>query len=150
LNNTWANYFSQKYSTLGFPTIKTQVAGSVMYRMEQTQDQINNTGVNTSVFSNIDSFRSVLNTVNAGLSTIQNLTDPTYGMLAGLNCRLFGQDFITFQNIMCGSLYNNVYMIRLAFGIAVWGILFTLCCTVCSGVRHFKQIGKAKGNQVSN
>ena len=71
-------------------------------------------------------------------------------MLAGLNCQLFGEDFVAFQNVICGSFYNNVYTIRIVFGIAAWGILFAMCCTVCSGVRHFKQIGKVKGNQVSD
>jgi hypothetical protein len=45
---------------------------------------------------------------------------------------------------MCGSFYNNMYIIRLTFGIVAWGILFVLCCTVCSGVRHFKQVDKLK------
>jgi hypothetical protein len=150
LGNTWTNYFTKKYTTLGFPTVKTQVAGSVMYRIQQAQTQINDTTVAASVFSSIDSFRGTLNTVSAGLTNVQNLTDPTYGMLAGLNCKLFGDDFTTFQNVICGSFYNNLYTIRLTFGIAAWGLLFAMCCITCSGVRHFKQIGKVKGNQVSD
>lgn len=121
-----------------------------MYRIQQTQPKINDTTVAGSVFASVDSFRGVLNTVSTGLSSVQNLTDPTYGMLAGLNCQLFGQDFTTFQNVICGSFYNNLFTIRLTFGIAAWGLLFAMCCTVCSGVRHFKQIGKARGNQVSD
>jgi small basic protein len=126
---------------LGYPTVKTQVSGTVMYRMQQAQAMINTTTAG-SVFASIDSFRGVLNTVNSGLSSISTLTDPTYGMLAGLNCQLFGQDFVTFQNVICGSFYNNMYTIRLTFGIASWGILFSLCCIVCSGVRHFKNMNR--------
>lgn len=90
LSNSWVNYFSKKYTTLGFPTVKVQTAGSVMYRIQQTVPQINDTTINGSVFSSINTFRGVLNTVNTGLSGIKNLTDPTYGMLVGLNCKLFG------------------------------------------------------------
>lgn len=89
LGNTWTNYFSKKYSALGYPTVKTQVSGSVMYRIQQAQGQINTTNAG-SVFTNIDSFRGSLNSINNNLNSISNLTDPTYGMLAGLNCNLFG------------------------------------------------------------
>jgi hypothetical protein len=150
LSNTWTNYFNKKYTALGFPTAKTQVSGSVMYRIQQSLTQINNTGNAASAFSAINSFKGVLNTANTSLASIQSLTDPTYGLLAGLNCKLFGEDFQTFQNVICGSFYNSIYTIRLTFGIAAWGLLFAMCCTVCSGVRHFKQIGKVKGNQVSD
>lgn len=150
LSNAWTNYFNKKYTALGYPTAMTQVSGTVMYRIQQSLTQINNTGNTASVFSAINSFKGVLNSVNTSLNSIQSLTDPTYGLLAGLNCKLFGEDFATFQNVICGSFYNNIYTIRLTFGIAAWGLLFAMCCTVCSGVRHFKQIGKVKGNQVSD
>jgi hypothetical protein len=150
LGNAWTNYFNKKYTVLGFPTVKTQASGTVMFRLQQSFPQINDTSNAASVFSSINSFKAVLNTANGNMTNIKNLTDPTYGMLAGLNCQLFGQDFVTFQNVICGSFYNNVYTIRLTFGIAAWGILFIMCCTVCSGVRHFKQIGKVKGNQISD
>lgn len=45
---------------------------------------------------------------------------------------------------MCGSLYNNMFMIRMTFGLAGWGILFGMCCIVCTGVRHYKQVDKMK------
>ena len=150
LANAWTNYFNNKYTILGYPTVKTQTAGSVMYRLQQALPLINDTSNAGSVFKAIDSFRGVLNTANSSLSSIQTLTDPTYGVLAGLNCQIFGQDFLAFQNAICGSFYNSLYTLRLTFGIAAWGLLFALCCTVCSGVRHFKQMGKARGNQVAD
>lgn len=76
------------------------------------------------------------------MNSISSLTDPTYGMLAGLNCKIFGQDFVTFQNVICGSFFTNIYLIRLTFGIASWGILFSMCCIVCTGVRHYKQTNR--------
>ena len=90
-----------------------------MYRIQQAQAQINTTTAG-SVFASIDQFRGVLNTVSTGMTSISSLTDPTYGMLAGLNCKIFGQDFVTFQNVICGSFFTNIYLIRLTFGIASW------------------------------
>ena len=144
LGNAWTNYFTIKYTNLGFPTAKTQVVGSVMYRVQQLAPTINDTTNNASVFKSIDNFRTLLDTVNTNLASVNSLTDPTYGMLAGLNCKLFGEDFVNMQNVICGSFYNNIYIIRLTFGIAAWGILFAMCCTVCTGVRHFKQVDKMK------
>lgn len=90
LGNVWDNYYTIKYTNLGFPTAKVQVAGTVMYRVQQLIPTINDTTVATSVFKSINDFRSVLDTVNTNLAAVNSLTDPTYGMLAGLNCKLFG------------------------------------------------------------
>ena len=69
---------------------------------------------------------------------IESITDPEYGMIAGLNCLLFGEDFQMIIDTMCVRLFNVFYMLRFTLGIAGFGILFTMCCSVCSGVRHFK------------
>jgi hypothetical protein len=61
-----------------------------MERIANVKSQINDTTIPASVFASIDSFRGQLNTVSSSLSGISTLTDPTYGMLAGLNCKLFG------------------------------------------------------------
>jgi len=39
---------------------------------------------------------------------------------------------------VCVSNFNTLYITRLLMGIAAFGILFAMCCIVCSGVRHFK------------
>jgi hypothetical protein len=142
LANAWTNYFSQKYSKIGYPaSLSIPSPGtSLRSRIVTATPKIINTADATSIFSAITSFGTQVNNAKTSLSTIQNLTDPNYGMLAGLNCKLFGEDFVTFQNVICGSFYNNVYLIRLTFGICAWGILFALCCSVCSGVRHYKQV----------
>lgn len=90
LGNAWTNYFHIKYVNLGFPKAKTQVVGTVMYRLQQLAPTINDTTQNNSVYASIDNFRAVLNTVNTNLASVNSLTDPTYGMMAGLNCKLFG------------------------------------------------------------
>lgn len=35
-------------------------------------------------------------------------------------------------------MYSNIYTMRLAMGITAWGVLFMMCCAVCTGVRHYK------------
>ncbi len=90
LGNAWTNYFSKKYATLGFPTAVTQVAGTVMHRVKQAQDIVNVSANSASVFASIDAFKASLNTISANMNSISTLTDPNYGMLAGLNCKLFG------------------------------------------------------------
>lgn len=85
LQNTWTNYFNKKFAVLGFPTVYIQTSGTVMYRLSQSTSSISG-----SAFTNIDNFKTHLNTAKTGLSGIGDLTDPTYGMLAGLNCKIFG------------------------------------------------------------
>jgi hypothetical protein len=35
-----------------------------------------------------------------------------------------------------------MYTMRLAIGIASYGVLFMMCCSVCVGVRHFKHMNR--------
>ena len=42
------------------------------------------------------------------------------------------------QEVMCGSMYYNMYIMRYALGISCYGVLFAMCCIVCTGVRHMK------------
>jgi len=74
------------------------------------------------------------------------LVDPKYGVIGGLNCKLFGEDFQTMIDTLCVNTFNSFYAHRLALGIGSWGLLFSLCCIVCSGVRHFKHGERMKTN----
>jgi len=49
-----------------------------------------------------------------------------------------GEDFTRIKNVMCGNFFSMIYLNRLAMGIGGWGLLFSLCCFVCTGVRHYK------------
>jgi hypothetical protein len=78
-------------------------------------------------------------------STISNLEtmlhsvfDTPYGMIAGLNCLLLGEDINLISSTACTKLFTTFYFLRLTLGIAAFGILFTMCCSVCSGVRSYK------------
>lgn len=71
-------------------------------------------------------------------STVDSITNAKYGLVAGLNCLLIGEDIETLVSSICISNFNTLYLTRLVAGISSFGILFALCCIVCSGVRHFK------------
>ncbi len=77
----------------------------------------------------------VINTLKSSLSVI---IDPKYGLIAGLNCQIIGEDLQLVVGSICVSNFNTLYITRLLMGIAAFGILFAMCCIVCSGVRHFK------------
>jgi hypothetical protein len=72
-------------------------------------------------------------------SSISSLVDPTYGMVAGINCLLIGDDLNITMNTVCVSLFNSLYFLFVTIGTASFALLFSMCCIVCSGVRHYKQ-----------
>jgi len=121
----------------------------------QKQKFIGNSYTNdvTSVYSRISSLSisfntfktditnvgTAMTTVNTSLSSVNSLLDPKYGMLGGLNCKVFGEDIQIFIDSLCINTFNSLYITRLAVGIASFGLFFSLFCIVCSGSRHFRQ-----------
>lgn len=59
--------------------------------------------------------------------------------MAGFNCLIFGEDLQLLVDTLCSYIFNTVYFLRVATGMAGITIMFTMCCTVCTGVRHYKQ-----------
>ncbi len=45
-------------------------------------------------------------------------------------------------------MFYNMYIMRYTIGISCYGVLFAMCCIVCTGVRHYKH-GERK-NQVGD
>lgn len=123
MGNIWDNYYFVK-----FPAIP-----NIYSRTNTAITQLNTVAGYLTAIGNL--FSGVVNSLNAAVGTV---TDPNYGMIAGLNCLLIGQDISTFVSTICVSNFNTVYLTRLIMGISSFGILFALCCIVCSGVRHFK------------
>lgn len=81
-----------------------------------------------------------INNVKTALQgAVDTVTDPNYGIIAGLNCAILGEDLFLVVNSMCVHGFKLSFFIRLAFGIAGFGVLFTVCCASCTGVRHYKQ-----------
>ena len=91
LGNIWQNFYSAKYNHIGAPNhagysnAATGLASSVYSRTKTAQASIDSFigFINTNI-SNL--FNNTL-TATASLSSI---LDPTYGVIAGLNCRLLG------------------------------------------------------------
>ncbi len=121
--NVWDNYYMNKVpKMLAISTRWTTATASM------TTVKTNLNGVNASL-------TSIISTLT---STFDTITDPTYGLIAGLNCKIIGEDLQTMVSSICVSNFNTLYITRLLLGIAAFGILFAMCCIVCSGVRHFK------------
>lgn len=59
-------------------------------------------------------------------------------MLAGLNCLLLGEDINLIVSTTCSSLFTTIYFLRLTLAMVAFGLLFSVCCITCSGVRAFK------------
>lgn len=82
------------------------------------------------------------NTISHLEAIVTSVVDPQYGLLAGLNCLLLGDDLNLVINSTCTSFFNTFYFLRFSLGVAAFGILFTLCCTTCSGVRAYKHMSR--------
>jgi hypothetical protein len=63
--------------------------------------------------------------------------DPQNGILAGLNCLVIGDDINLIFDTFCTRLFNTFFSLRLCLGIASFGILFTICCSACAGIRFY-------------
>lgn len=124
LANTWTNYYY----------IKSQAYAPVSSRASTASTNVNTftsdlTGTINTTFTNAQS------SLSAASSTV---SDPTYGLVAGLNCKLIGQDIQQASTAFCQSLFTISYFTRLVLGLTSFGILFSLCCGVCTGVRFMK------------
>jgi hypothetical protein len=74
------------------------------------------------------------------MKTASSVFDPDKGMLNGLNCAIMGDDVNLILDTFCTQLFNTIFSLRLCLGIAAFGILFAMCCSTCSGIRHFHQL----------
>ena len=137
----WTNYYTVKNTKLG--PADAAGTGSVLARSEQALTDTNGTGAST-VFTNVDNMNTYIDTVEANLVAIANITDPQYGLMVGLNCKVFGEDFVRFQDVLCGKFFSNMYNLLITIGMAAFSMLLMLCCIVCTGVRHFKHMERQK------
>jgi hypothetical protein len=85
LKNIWVNYFQVKATALGTPVNSVIPATGVLPRAKTAQTSINNL-----VSSVSTPLTDIMNNVTTNLNSISTLIDPNYGVLAGLNCSLFG------------------------------------------------------------
>lgn len=127
--NVWENYYK----------IKIDAYSPILGRWKAVSDGTNPASDITQVtnaFTTINGTMSGVVTVLQG--SVDAITNPKFGMIAGLNCQIIGEDLGLVVGSICVSNFNTIYITRLLMGIAAFGILFSMCCIVCSGVRHFK------------
>ena len=84
----------------------------------------------------VRSFDNALNNLLNGFSTI---TDPKFGLIAGFNCRVLGEDVLLLVNTFCDNVLVTTYFLQITFGVVGYLILFISCCSVCLGVRHLRK-----------
>lgn len=133
LGNLWTNFYNPKQINIG--------------------NSQHNTGIYSAVSSlNIASFQADLITLGGALAgvkptinSLNSLLDTEYGMLGGLNCSLFGEDFQNIVNNSCVLGFNTLFNIRLSLGICSFGLFFASLCSVCAGSRYARQEDKTKG-----
>jgi hypothetical protein len=89
--NLWTNYYDVKSNILGPADTSTSVTG-VLGRTLAVQAKItdNSSIPGTGVYYNLYQIQGVFSSITTSLNAISTLTDPTYGLLAGLNCTVFG------------------------------------------------------------
>lgn len=127
MTSLWNEYYNQK-KTRYTPVRTNMAAAKTNY----------NTGT-TGYHDRLADVQSAFVPISSQLTSIvRTVVDPQYGMVAGLNCLVLGEDLNMVSNTACVRLFNTFYFLRFALGLAAFGILFTLCCTTCSGVRAFK------------
>ena len=125
----YTNYYSIKVTQWDTNNINSRLA-ALKTRYETAT---------TGFYDRVGTVGTTFDSVMAGFTgSIPAITDPDYGMVAGLNCLIFGEDFRRVIDVTCIRLFNVIYLLRFTLGVAGFGILFTMCCSTCSGVRHYK------------
>ena len=132
MTSVYTNYYGVKESTY--------ITKNIVSRTSTANTNVNNyKSAITSVGTSLD---GVIATLTGAVSSI---IDPTYGLVAGFNCALLGTDILMVNDVACLNGFTLLFFFRFAFGIAGIAILVALCCSTCTGVRHFKQsVAKAK------
>lgn len=88
LTNIWTNYYNPKRVSLGGPNGAT-TPGTVLKRATDVQASILSTSAG-GVFAAMNTIDGLFTSINSSMATINPLVDPKTGLVAGLNCLLFG------------------------------------------------------------
>lgn len=95
----------------------------------------------TNYKTQITNVKTAFNNVISGFtSTVNSIVDPNYGLVAGFNCVIIGDNLNLVNSAICQHGFRLMFFFRVAFGMAGFGMLFAMCCISCTGVRHFKQM----------
>jgi hypothetical protein len=138
ISNMFKNWHTPRVdATAGITSVQTRYTSGV-------QTDINN------IITTLGTLTPKMTSTFTSLNTTMNpLVDPTYGLIAGINCLLIGEDIILMKNTVCVSLFNSLYFLFVTIGTSSFALLFSMCCIVCSGVRHYKQSQKKSGQALA-
>lgn len=64
---------------------------------------------------------------------------PTFGVGAGLSCKLIGEDMQMLSDTVCNRMLPQLYIMLVILGVVSFALMFTLCFLTCSTVRHYDQ-----------
>jgi hypothetical protein len=82
LGNLWQNYYLVKQQRIG---------NSINTVINSVYDRANSLTASINTFkSSLTTLSTAQSSVNSSLGSLNNLLDPQYGMLGGLNCKVFG------------------------------------------------------------
>jgi len=85
LNNIWKNYYLVKANALGPDVQGVPSTSGVLPRLITTKGDID------LLVSTIDpALPTIFKNILTDLNDIDNIIDPNYGLIAGLNCKLMG------------------------------------------------------------
>ncbi len=104
----------------------------------------------TNLQSKITDYQTTFNAIQANISTYSTILQSSFndqinlvsGSFNGLDCRVIGESIIDMRNSICVGLLNSVYYNIICLILIGYGTLLAACCTVCSGVRHFRHLQK--------
>lgn len=90
----------------------------------------------TTLFDELDTTRTKFDTVLSSLTTQANdLLNPTTGAIVGSHCLIMGEDAVKLVDTICTRTFNQLYVIAAPLSLIAFGMLFAMCCSVCTGVR---------------
>lgn len=97
--NVWDNYYF----------VKVKIVTDIKVRW---------TTADTNIGTIISSLSNLQTDMNNAITNLQGLVDSVtnadFGLIAGLNCRLIGEDIMLIVNSVCVSNFNTIYITRLA------------------------------------
>ena len=82
----------------------------------------------------IPTFTAAFETLSRDYSSI---LDPKYGIIAGFNCRVLGEDAQLFVNMICNRIFMHSFILRIIFAAASFSILVLMFCVVTLGARSY-------------
>lgn len=80
-------------------------------------------------------FTSIENNLMVNAESIVHAQE---GLLAGLDCRLVGEDMTRMVDSICIMTFNQLFFTFVVLGLISFSLLFSICCIVCVGVQHYK------------